>query len=312
MHIVVTGGTGFVGRALCKSLFQEGHRVTILTRNAREASHLLGAIVTAVEWNGRERGVWEDCLEDVDAVVNLAGASIAEARWTDKRKRLLIDSRVLTTRLLVEAMSRRSLPPQTLISASGIGYYGASDDRVLDEDAAPGRGFLADLCLAWEAEARRAAEFGTRVVSLRTGMVLEKDGGALPKMLLPFRIFAGGPVLPGTQWVSWIHRRDHIGLIQWALTTPGVSGPLNAVAPAAVTMHMFCEVLGRVLHRPSWLPVPGWVLQAALGEMATLLTTGQRVTSMKTLSGGYAFHYPTLEPALRAIVRSEEKKERLK
>ncbi len=305
MHIAVTGGTGFIGRALCASLFQDGHRVTVLTRHAREASQLLGAIATAVEWNGREAGAWEDCLEGADAVINLAGAPIAEARWTDQRKRLLTDSRVLTTRLLVEAMSRRSAQPHALISASGIGYYGASDDRVLDEGAARGRGFLADLCLAWEAEALRAAEFGTRVVTLRTGMVLEKDGGALPKMLLPFRIFAGGPILPGTQWVSWIHLRDHIGLIQWALMTRNVSGPLNAVAPGAVTMYTFCEVLARVLHRPSWVPVPALVLQAALGELGTLMTTGQRVTSTKALLGGYAFHYPTLEPALGAILRND-------
>ncbi len=305
MHIAVTGGTGFIGRALCASLFQDGHRVTVLTRHAREASQLLGAIATAVEWNGREAGAWEDCLEGADAVINLAGAPIAEARWTDQRKRLLTDSRVLTTRLLVEAMSRRSAQPHALISASGIGYYGASDDRVLDEGAARGRGFLADLCLAWEAEALRAAEFGTRVVTLRTGMVLEKDGGALPKMLLPFRIFAGGPILPGTQWVSWIHLRDHIGLIQWALMTRNVSGPLNAVAPGAVTMYTFCEVLARVLHRPSWVPVPGLVLHAALGELGTLMTTGRRVTSTKALLGGYAFHYPTLEPALGAILRND-------
>jgi hypothetical protein len=302
MHIVVTGGTGFIGRTLCASLFQDGHRVTLLTRHAREASHLLGAIVTAVEWNGREAGAWEQSLEGADAVINLAGAPIAEARWTHARKQLLTDSRVLTTRLLVGAMSRRTSKPRTLISASGIGYYGASDDRVLDEGAARGRGFLADLCLAWEAEALRAAEFGTRVVLLRTGMVLEQDGGALPKMLLPFRLFAGGPIMPGTQWVSWIHRRDHIGLIQWALTTPSVSGPVNAVAPGPVTMKVFCEDLGRVLHRPSWLPVPGLALQVALGGLGTLMTTGQRVKPDKALSEGYVFHYPSLEPALRAIL----------
>lgn len=302
MHIVVTGGTGFIGRALCASLYQDGHRVTILTRHAREASHLLEAIVSAIEWNNREAGAWEHCLEGADAVINLAGAPIADARWTDARKQLLTDSRVLTTRLLVEAMSRRSSKPPTLISASGIGYYGANDDRVLDEGAARGQGFLPDLCLAWEAEALRAAKSGTRVVLLRTGMVLEQDGGALPKMLVPFRLFAGGPIMPGTQWVSWIHRRDHIGLIQWALTTPSVSGPLNAVAPGAVTMNTFCEVLGRVLHRPSWFPVPGLVLQVALGELGTLMTTGQRVNPAKALSGGYVFHYPMLGPALQAIL----------
>jgi len=302
MHIVVTGGTGFIGRALCASLFRDGHRVTILTRNAREASHLLGAIVAAVEWNARDAGAWEKSLEGADAVINLAGAPIADARWSQARKQLLTDSRVLTTRLLVEALSRTSSTPRTLISASGIGYYGASDDRVLDEDATRGRGFLADLCRDWEAEALLATEFGTRVVLLRTGMVLERDGGALPKMLLPFRIFAGGPILPGTQWVSWIHRRDHIGLIHWALTTPSVSGPVNAVAPGNVTMNTFCQVLGRVLHRPSWLPVPGLALQVVLGELGTLMTTGQRVIPARAMAYGYNFRYSTLETAHGTIL----------
>jgi uncharacterized protein (TIGR01777 family) len=302
MKIVVSGGTGFIGRPLCASLCQKGHQVTLLTRRKEAAQRLCGSTVTAVEWNGREGGAWESCLEGADAVINLAGAPIADARWTDDRKQLLTESRVLTTRLLVEAMLRRSSKPRTLVSASGIGYYGASDDRVLDEGAARGQGFLADLSLAWEAEALRAAEFDVRVVMLRTGMVLEQGGGALPKMVLPFRLFAGGPIMPGTQWVSWIHRRDHIGLIQWLLTTPSVSGPVNVVAPEAVTMNKFCEVLGRVLHRPSWLPVPGFALHVALGELGTLMTTGQRVNPAKALSGGYVFHYPTLEPALRAIM----------
>lgn len=143
-----------------------------------------------------------------------------------------------------------------------------------------------------------------RVVLLRTGMVLERDGGALPKMLLPFKLFAGGPIMPGTQWVSWIHRLDHIGLVQWALTTPGVSGPVNAVAPESVTMKRFCEALGRVIHRPSWLPVPGIALNILLGELATLMTTGQRVSPAKAIAGGYLFQYPTLEPALRAILKN--------
>lgn len=302
MRIVVSGGTGFIGRPLCVSLCQEGHRVTNLTRSMEEAQPSSGSTVTTVEWNGWEAGAWEHCLEGADAVINLAGAPIADGRWTEARKRLLTDSRVLTTRLLVEAMSRRSVKPLTLVSASGIGYYGASDDLVLDEGAARGQGFLADLCVAWETEALRAAEFGVRVVMLRTGMVLEQDGGALPKMLLPFQFFAGGPIMPGTQWVSWIHRRDHIGLIQWLLATPSVSGPVNAVAPEAVTMNRFCEGLSRVLHRPSWLPVPGFALSLALGELGTLMTTGQRVNPAKALSGGYVFHYPTLEPALQAIV----------
>ena len=302
MNIVVSGGTGFIGRPLCAALCQDGHRVTLLTRKKEEAQRSCDSTVRVVEWNGLEAGAWESCLDDADAVINLAGAPIADGRWTDARKRLLMESRILSTRLLVEALSRCSSKSRILICASGIGYYGASDDRVLNESAASGQGFLADLCLAWEAEALRAAEFGVRVVMLRTGMVLEQDGGALPKMLLPFRFFAGGPIMPGTQWVSWIHRRDHIGLIKWALTTPSVSGPVNAVAPEAVTMKQFCSSIGRVLHRPSWLPVPGFALQMALGELGTIMTSGQRVNPAKALSGGYAFHYPTLEPALREIM----------
>jgi uncharacterized protein (TIGR01777 family) len=302
MKIVITGGTGFIGRALCATLSQGGHRVFVLTRQMGEVHHRPELPVQAVEWNARDSGPWEQVFEGADAVINLAGASIADARWTDARKQLIIDSRILTTRLLVRALSRWSSKPTTFISASGIGYYGATDDRRLDEGAARGEGFLADLCLAWESEALRAAEFGARVVTLRTGMVLEQDGGALPKMLLPFRFFAGGPIMPGSQWVSWIHRRDHIGLIQWALSTPTVSGPINAVAPEPVTMQTFCDVLGRVLHRPSWFPVPRFALKVLLGELGTLMTTGQRVIPAKAMAGGYCFQYPTLEPALQSIL----------
>jgi uncharacterized protein len=303
MNIVVAGGTGFIGGTLCRSLVGEGHRVSILTRRPGQVSRQTDVRLNSMSWNAQDTGPWEQVLEGADAVINLAGAPIADARWTDARKQLITDSRVLTTRLLVRAMSQRSSKPSTFISASGIGYYGASDDRRLDEGAARGQGFLADLCLAWEAEALRAAEFGARVVTLRTGMVLERDGGAVPKMLLPFRFFAGGPIMPGSQWVSWIHRRDHIGLIQWALTTPTVSGPINVVAPEPVTMKTFCKVLGRVLHRPSWLPVPQFALNMLLGELGTLMTTGQRVIPAKAISGGYTFQYPTLEQALRAILK---------
>lgn len=302
MHVVMTGGTGFIGRALCMSLSRKGHRVTLLTRKGQAASRLVGPSVTTVEWNGRDSGAWEERLEGADAIINLAGAPLADARWTHARKRLLTDSRVQLTRRLVEAISRRSAKPRVLISASGIGYYGPSDERVLSESAPQGEGFLADLCVAWEGEARRAAEFGTRVVLLRTGMVLERDGGALPKMLLPFRLCLGGPIMPGTQWVSWIHRKDHVGLMEWALTTTTVSGPINAVAPEPERMQAFCATVGRVLRRPCWLPVPETVLSLALGELGTVMTTGQRVSPQTALEHGYVFQYPSLEPALRAIL----------
>ena len=303
MNIVVAGGTGFIGQALCAALLHGGHRVSLLTRHPGQVLHRPDAHVNIVEWNARDQGPWEQLLEGADAVINLAGAPIADARWTDERKRLLTESRVLTTRLLVRALSHRSSKPRVFISTSGIGYYGASDDRLLDEGAARGTGFLADLCLAWEAEAMNAAEFGTRVVLLRTGMVLEADGGALAKMLLPFKLFAGGPIMPGTQWVSWIHRSDHIGLIQWALTTATVSGPINAVAPEPVRMKTFCDILGQAMHRPSWLPVPGIALNILLGELGTLMTTGQRVIPKKAMAGGYAFRYPTLDSAFQSIFR---------
>ena len=302
MHVVMTGGTGFIGRALCMSLSRKGHRVTLLTRKGQAASRLVGPSVTTVEWNGRDSGAWEERLEGAEAVINLAGAPLADARWTHARKRLLTDSRVQLTRRLVEAISRRSAKPRVLISASGIGYYGPSDERVLSESAPQGEGFLADLCVAWEGEARRAAEFGTRVVLLRTGMVLERDGGALPKMLLPFRLYLGGPIMPGTQWVSWIHRKDHVGLMEWALTTTTVSGPINAVAPEPERMQAFCATVGRVLRRPCWLPVPETVLSLSLGELGTVMTTGQRVSPHTALEHGYVFQYPSLEPALRAIL----------
>jgi uncharacterized protein (TIGR01777 family) len=303
MKIVVAGGTGFIGRALCTSLSQKGHGVTVLTRDRQAAQQLLRTSVITVEWNGRYPGAWEKSLEGADAVINLAGAPIADARWTDSRKRLITDSRVHTTRCLVDAISRRSAKPGVLISGSGIGYYGASDDRTLTEAAPHGKGFLADLCVAWEKEARRAEPFGARVVLLRTGMVLEADGGALPKMLLPFRLYLGGPIMPGTQWVSWIHRNDHIGLIEWALKTPAVSGPLNAVAPEPERMQTFCTALGRVLHRPCWFPVPETMLRLALGELGTVMTTGQRVSPQNALAGGYSFQSPTLEGALRTILK---------
>ena len=303
MKIIVAGGTGFIGHALVEELARQGHEVVVLSRRSGHASQ---SSVRFVEWDACSAGPWHSEVATADVVINLAGAPIADGRWTDARKRLLVESRILSTRLLVDALAGRSASLPLLISASGIGYYGPSDDRLLDEASSIGQGFLAELSAAWEAEALRAGQLGTRVVLLRTGMVLEQGGGALPKMLLPFRLFAGGPVLPGTQWVSWIHRSDLIGLIQWVIATATISGPVNAVAPEAVTMKTFCATVGRVLHRPSWLPVPGLALHLALGELGTLMTTGQRVDPAKARAGGYTFRYPTLEPALQAIVNKED------
>lgn len=301
MHIIVTGGTGFIGEALVEHLLQEGHSVTVLTRNRDRARRTLPPSATCVEWNPGVPGTWEKAFERVDGVVNLAGASIAAGRWTASRKRLIRNSRLRATSAVVEALGRQASKPCVLVTASGVGYYGPRNGQPVVEEENAGSGFLADLCVEWEREALRAEQFGARVVRLRFGMVLERDGGALPNMVRPFRLFVGGPVQPGTQWVSWIHRRDIIGLIHWALTNEQVTGAVNAVAPEPVTMHEFCDHLGSVLHRPSWLPVPQFVLHTALGEMATLMTTGQRVLPQAARQGGYAFQYPELKPALQAI-----------
>lgn len=301
MKIVVAGGTGFIGRSLCNSLVQEGHQVTVLSRSPKEASYLLNPSVTAIGWDGRTHGPWERALEGADAVINLAGEPIADARWTEERKQILRDSRIGTTRLLVQSIWRLPNRPSTLINASGIGYYGPRDSTPANEETPAGLGFLADLCVAWEREAVQAEAFGLRVVRLRSGMVLGEDGGALPRMLTPFRFFLGGPISPGNQWVSWIHRHDLIGLIHWALINPKVSGPVNGTAPEAVTMREFCRTLGHVMGRPSWFPVPEFALRLALGELASLMTTGQRVEPSAALRGGFVFRYPNLEQALQAI-----------
>lgn len=304
MNIVVAGGTGFIGKALCETLCRSGHRLTILTRRPATVERLFGSQVKAVEWDALNAGTWERSLREAQGVINLTGAGIADARWTDRRKRVLIESRLLPTRLLVEACARSSVKPQVFISASGVGFYGPQGTEVLDESSGRGRGFLSDLCVQWESTALEAASQGIRVVCMRTGMVLGPDGGALPRMALPFRLFLGGPVMPGTQWVSWIHRDDLVGLMEWALATPAVSGPVNGVAPSPVTMAEFCRLLGLALRRPSWLPVPEFVLNTALGEMGSIMTTGQRVVPAVAERHGYQFRFREAQRALQAIFSS--------
>ena len=301
MDILVTGGTGFVGRALCRALSGNGHSVTVLTRHAEATSRQSGTDITAVECNSRDGGTWEKSLEGVDAIINLAGEPIAAGRWTEERKRLIVDSRVNATSLLAQAISRGTSKPRVFISASGVGYYGTSSDRLFDERDGPGSDFFADLCRSWEAAATAVQSSNTRVVCLRIGMVLERDGGALAKMVPPFNAFVGGPISPGSQWVSWIHRADLIGLIEWALTQERIIGPVNAVAPGAVTMSEFSRELGKALHRPSWLPVPEIALRLAFGELASFMTTGQQVVPQVALDGGYQFRYPRLDAAFRSI-----------
>lgn len=296
MTIVVAGGSGFLGSALVKGWRADGHRVLVLTRRAKAPDD--------VTWSpGGSDTSWTTALDGADAVVNLAGEGIADKRWTADRKRAILESRVTTTRALVSAITAAPTPPRALLSASAIGYYGARDNEPLTEESAPGADFLAHVCLRWEEEASRASA-ATRVVLLRTGIVLSKDGGALPQMAMPFRFFAGGRVGTGEQYMSWIHVDDWLAMVRWAIREDAISGPLNLTAPNPVTNAEFTRALGSALHRPALVPAPAVALRIALGEMAdSLLLTGARVLPAKARQRRFEFTLATVDAALREIYR---------
>jgi uncharacterized protein (TIGR01777 family) len=297
MNTLIAGGTGFLGTALRQRLQANGHRVRTLTRRARNSDE--------VQWSpGAGDTRWTAALDDADVVINLAGESIAGARWTAARKAAIRNSRVQATRALVSAIATARRPPAVFVSSSAVGVYGLRGDEPLTEDAAVGSDFLAGICREWESLALEAAS-RARVVLLRTGLVLARDGGALPQMALPFRVFAGGPVGTGRQHMSWISRTDWLGMVTWALATSAASGPINLTAPTPVTNAEFARVLGRVLRRPSFVPAPAFALRLALGEMAdALILGGQRVLPARATALGYRFEHPTLESALREIYRA--------
>jgi len=291
MRVLVTGGTGLVGRWACDALRAAGHTVTVVSRDPGRVP------ARAVGWDGL-RAV----MPETDAIVNLAGDPIAGARWTRARKAEIRRSRVEGTRALVDALAAAEPRPKVLVSASAVGYYGDRGDEALDETAPPGTDFLARVCVEWEAEARRAESFGLRVVLLRLGIVLAPDGGALSVMLLPFRAGLGGPLGSEAQWMSWVHRDDVVGLIGDALTNEAYAGPANATSPNPVTNKEFTRALARAVHRPAFLPVPGFGLHLVLGEMAAMLLTGQRVLPRVAERLGYVWRQPELPAALETCV----------
>ena len=303
MKLLVTGGTGFIGSALCRSFAQHGHEVVVLTRQVPPAP--FQPAIRYLSWDTPE---WRRVLADRDGIINLAGESIAARRWTPRQKQLIRESRLHTTRALIEAMAQGPHRLAVFVSASAVGYYGSREDGSCVESDPPGRGFLAQVCAAWEAEAQRAEAFGIRVIRFRIGLVLGPGGGALAKMVLPFRLGVGGPLGSGRQWMSWIHRDDVVGLIEWVLASSRIQGAVNATAPQPVTMDGFCHEIARALHRPCWMRVPSVGLRLLLGEMAKMLTTGQRVIPEAALQSGYVFTYPTLASALEAalLVSSEK------
>ncbi|MFI5003992.1 MAG: TIGR01777 family oxidoreductase [Solirubrobacterales bacterium] len=304
MRVTLTGATGLIGTTLLAGLQAEGAEITVLSRDPERAAARLG--VPAERWDPLGEPAPPAALEGRDAVVHLAGEPVAQ-RWSADAKRAIRESRVIGTRHLVEgigACAAQGDPgrPKALVSASAIGYYGAHGEEPLDEEAPPGSDFLAEVCTAWEAQARGAQELGVRAVQVRTGVVLDPRGGALAKMLPPFRLGVGGPVAGGHQYVSWIHVGDLVGMMRAALADERWSGPVNGTAPEPVTNRELSRALGRALHRPALLPVPGAALRALYGEMAQIVTTGARVLPAKPLMLGYEFRYPHVEEALRAAL----------
>jgi len=303
MKIFMTGGTGFVGSYLTKKLTENGHEVTILTRSARR-SRELPAGAAMLEGDPKVAGPWQQKVAEHDAVINLAGTSVFTA-WTAKNRQLILDSRVLTTRNVVDALATAAGKDITLISASAVGYYGGrTDDEVLDEESRPGSDFLTEVSLKWEGEAKRAEDFGARVLLTRFGIVLGKNGGALEKMLPAFRKCLGSPLGSGEQWFSWIHQQDLANVMLFLLGRRNVTGPVNCTAPEPVTNRELVKTLARVLGCPAFMPsVPAFLLKALLRGFGDVVLKGQRVVPQKLLQEGFEFRFPTLREAFMDLTR---------
>ncbi len=302
MKIVAAGVTGFIGTTLLRRLEEQKHDVILLTRSPDKQKEI-GSFTRVVGWDGNTAGEWQKHVDGASVVINLTGEPIAGRRWSVDQKKRILDSRVNSTRAIVEAIRRASKKPDVLVNASAVGFYGAVEEGDVTESKGAGEGFLAATCERWEEEARTAESLGVRVVLLRTGVVIGDGGGALAKMVPPFKFFVGGPIGSGAQWFPWIHRDDVIGAILFAITNSNLHGPVNLAAPESVTMRQFCSALGSVLHRPSWAPVPAFALKLLLGEMSGMLLTGQKVIPQQLLKHGYRFVFPKLRPALQDIFR---------
>jgi uncharacterized protein (TIGR01777 family) len=297
MNIVVTGGTGFIGSALCKQLLADGYAVTVLTRDRRRAQQ---------QFKGQIRPI--ESLQELDAentpkvIVNLAGLSLGSGRWTKALKQTFIASRVGVTRQLIDYIAHVRSPPRLLISGSAVGYYGARGDEVLTEDATSGQEYQADLCKAWETEALKATNHGVRVCLLRSGVVLGQGGGALSSLVPQFKLGLGGHVGSGKQWMSWIHIDDLINIVLHLMANESLQGPFNATTPNPETNRDFASKLGATLHRPAIMWAPGWAMRLLVGEIAHLYVTGQKVVPRRLLESGYKFRYPELPLALSEIL----------
>lgn len=307
MRVFVTGGSGLIGTRLIRALHGRGDAVVLLTRRPDAVRPALGSVCTLVAGDPMKPGPWTEAVDDCDAVVNLAGENIFARRWNDDFKKVLLDSRVQTTENVVQALARRprtaSGAPKVLVNASAVGYYGPRGDEELTEDSPAGDDFLARICVAWEAAARKAEAQGVRVSLVRIGVVLAKEAGPLAMLLTPFRLGAGGPVGSGRQWMSWVHAADIVGILLLALDNAAAQGPINGTAPQPVTNRDFSTALGRALHRPSFLPTPAFGLKVLLGGVSEIITTGQRVLPRKAQALGYTFKFPSIDAALQDLLR---------
>jgi hypothetical protein len=303
MRILVSGSTGFLGTSLIETLEREGHAIVRLVRPETSQSRPAGGSGQTLAWDPVAGAFDAASAEGADALVHLAGASIAGGRWNASRKKLLRTSRIAATRHLIGALAQLQRPPRVIVAASAIGYYGSRGDETLTETSAPGNDFLAGLCREWEAETARGAEFGARVVSLRFGIILAAHGGALPRMLTPFKLGVGGRLGTGRQWMSWVTLEETIRVIQFALADAGLAGAVNVVAPNPVRNSEFTKILAKTLHRPALFPAPAFALRLGLGEMAdALLLASQKVKPSKLVNAGYQFLQPELANALRDVL----------
>ena len=301
MKILITGATGFIGKALVKALLQHGHTLIVVSRSARQSEFEEGGRVRHIIWNPEDEKTILKEVDGVDAVINLAGEPIAQ-RWTSKRKDKLLKSRVRAIRIIHQSIKAATVKPTVLINASAIGYYGPRGNEALAEETTSGSGFLAEVCKIWEAHAIRVEDFNVRVVRLRIGIVLDQEGGALKMMLPPFKMGLGGWLGSGNQWFSWIHREDLIRLVLFCLDHEQIKGAVNAVSPLPVTNKAFSLVLAQVLNRPCLFPVPAFALKLMMGDMSEMLLTGQRVIPKKTQEFGFSYQYPDIRRALEEIL----------
>ena len=301
MRVLITGGTGLIGRALSTDLAADGHQVIVLSRSPERASGL-PAGVRAERWDAHTADGWVHLADGADAIVNLAGENIGAGRWTDERKQRILNSRLDAGQAVVQATERVSQKPGVVIQASGIGYYGPRGKEELDETAKPGEDWLAQVAVQWEDSTLPVEGMGVRRAIIRTGVVLDAKDGALPRMVQPFRLYVGGPLGGGQQWFPWVHLVDEVAAIRFLIETPEASGPFNLVAPNPATNGQVSRALGRVLGRPAFMPIPGFVLRLMFGEMATLLLDGQRAVPRRLLDLGFQFRYLIVEAALKDVL----------